>query len=236
MNGFIGSENVLQISAECSYLGKKVFEGNAEAAKVTYGYGWKEIPALIKMNSLLRFKLTAVEIENDTNGIYCEEFLYYWGMNCLGEQSNLIVKDLGAAEICFKKIKSTIPKAEARLAFIQLLKSDVPTKSEINVARLDVLRRWAGKQDLFSMIILSRICFYEFLCEAQTDDSGLPIRVLRLLDLPCQKGHPVAIRFYNEVLAYMGTPTAIDMQIDESRINANILYDFKMSANMQIRM
>lgn len=234
MNEFIAMESVSQISAKYSYLGQKALAGDTEVVKFFYGNAWKEYPALIKTISLLQDNLTSVEIENDFNKIYSYQFLYYWGMTCIGEQSNLIVKDLGTAEICFQKIKNTVPKVEARLAYIELLKSTVPAKNEINVARLDILRKWAGRQDLFSRIILSKICFYQFLKEEQIDCSEMPIRVLRLLELPCQKGHPVAIRFCNEVLAYTETSAAMDMRIDKVSIKANVLYDFKTSANMQI--
>lgn len=234
MNGVIGMENVLRISTECSYLGQKVLAGNSEAVKKLYGYIGVENPALIKTISLLQENLTAVEIENDVTGFYNHEFIYYWGMTCLGEQSNLIVKDLGTAETCFKKIKNFVPKVEARLAFIELLKSTVPAKNDINISRIDVLRKWAGKQDLFSRIILSKICFYEFLHEYEMDYSELPIKVLRLLELPCQKGHPVAIRFCKEVLAYTRTSTAMDMWLNEANIFADALYDYETPSNIQI--
>lgn len=232
----LNRKNISRISEECSCLGKKVLAGDSEAARELYGSGWKENRALIKTCSYLQDNITAVEIENDDTGIYNDEFMYYWGMTCLGEQSNLIIKDLGTAEICFNKIKKIIPKVEARLAYIQLLKSTVPAKNDINVAKLDVLRKWAGKQDLFSRIILSKICFYEFLHEYHMDYSALPIRVLRLLDLPCQMGHPVAIRFCKEVLAYTGIPAAMDMWLDEANINSDVLYDYETPANMQIRL
>lgn len=235
MNGFIDRENVSQISEKCSYLGKRVMDGDLGAVRGLYNHIWKENPALTRTISLLQDNLTAAEIEKDINRTYCEEFLYYWGMTCIGEQSNLILKDLGTAEICFNKIKKIIPKVEARLAYIQLLKSTVPAKSDFNVARLDVLRKWAGKQDLFSRIILSKICFYEFLHEYEMDYSVLPIRALRLLDLPCQMGHPVAIRFCKEVLAYTGIPAAMDMWLDEANINSDVLYDYE-TVNMQIRL
>lgn len=236
MNKLIGMENVLRISTECSCLGKKVLAGDSEAVKKLYGHVSEDNPAVIKTISLLQDNITAVEIENDVTGVYNDEFLYYWGMTCLGEQSNLIVKDLGTAETCFRKIKNSVPKVEARLAYIQLLKSTVPAKNDINISRLDVLRKWAGKQDLFSRIILSKICFYEYLHEYEMDYSALPIRVLRLLELPCQKGHPVAIRFCKEVLAFTGTSAAIDMRLDEANICAGTLYDYEPSANMQIRL
>lgn len=122
---------------------------------------FKEHPAIIKLFSQLQECLTTVEIANDTE-IYNYEFLYYFGMSNLGETSNLIFKDLGTAETCFKKVRKKVPKAEARLAFIELLKSDEPAQSELNVNRIDKLRQWAGKGDFFSMIILSKIVFFQF--------------------------------------------------------------------------
>lgn len=40
-----------------------------------------------------------------------------------------------------------------------------------------------------------------------------------LLELPCQEGYPVAIRFWNDMCSFIGDPGAIP---DTSRISANI--------------
>ena len=226
-------DDITQISVAYSYLGHRFLSGDVEIAKFLYGNAWKERPPLIKTISQLQSCLTAVEIEEDTTGIYCDEFLYYWGMVCIGEVSPLIFKDLGTAEICFKRILKTIPKAEARLAFIGLLVSEEFNKSERNVARIEVLRKWANKKDYFSWIALSKIIFYQFLEEnlAQEQEDTiqqLPIRALHLLTLPCQKGHPVAIKFFNEIvgcMASIGGSNVCDKQIDESSIITDILYD-----------
>lgn len=226
MDKYFIMEDISRIGNLCSYLGSKVLSGDVEAVKHLYGTAWKEHPALIKTITLLQECLTLVEIEDDVNGIYCGEFLYYWGMICLGEQSRLICRDLGTAEICFRKILDVMPKVKARLAFIELLESDEPAKSDLNAERIDVLRKWASMQDLFSRIVLAKIIFYDYLNNNQTNDSELPIKALRLLELSCQKGHPVAIRLWNEVLAYVGTPTSIGMQISKTQLNEDILYDF----------
>ena len=228
MTGLTCMDDITQISAAYSYLGNNFLSGDVETAKFLYGNAWKESPPLIKTISQLQYCLTAVEIEEDTTGIYGDEFLYYWGMICIGEVSNLISKDLGAAEICFKRIIKTIPKAEARLAFIGMLVSEELNKSERNVARIEILRKWANKKDFFSWIVLSRIIFYQFLKEEQEDGLKLPIRALRLLTLPCQKGHPVAIKFFNEIVGYMagiGVPNACEKRIDKSFVIADTLYD-----------
>ena len=92
-------------------------------------------------------------------------------MICIGEQSPLIFKDLGIAETCLKKIQHTVPIAEARLAYIELLQSNEPARSSANAAR--------------------------------------------------------------DVCSFIGVPGAM---LDASHVNADVLYDFKTSANMQIRL
>lgn len=209
------------ISDLCSYIGQEIIGGNTAAVKQIYINLSKENPAIIKLFSQLQECLTTVEIADDVE-IYSNEFLYYWGMSNLGETSNLIFKDLGTAETCFKKVRKKVPKAEARLAFIELLKSDEPAQSELNVNRIDKLRQWAGKGDFFSMIVLSKIVFFSFLEEGQTE---MPMKALRLLGTPCRAGHPVAIRFYNEMLAFQNNITVSDISND-FKVNPLILYDF----------
>lgn len=227
-------EKIMEESQKYSYWGYRILCGDVVVLRNLYGRIWKEVPVLFKTISQIQILLTAVEVENDTYEVYSPEFLYYWGMLCTGEQSRLIPKDLGTAECCFEKISKKVPKAEARLAYIELLKSNEPAKSELNVERLDVLRRWAGQGDIFSSIVLAKIVFYQFLCECQGDFMEPPIMVLRLLDYPCQKGHPVAIRFYNSVMECIGTPEAMEMRMDEYNILPGCLWDFEMSANMRI--
>ncbi len=236
MNEFVNLNKISQVSTAYSYLGYRFLLGNIEVVKYLYGNYWLESPPLIKTINQLQYCLTAEEIEKDTKGVYCNEFLYYWGMICIGELSGLICKDLETAEMCFKKIMKVVPKVKARLAFIELLKSDATHKSESNVKRLDLLRQSAGNQDLFSSIVLSKITYYSYLTEEQTDNFKMPIRVRNLLEAPCQKGHPVAIKFWNAILDYTGTCEALSMKLDESYINKSILYDYSLKsyANMQI--
>lgn len=219
-------EDIAQVSCFYSYLANCILLGDVEAVKWLYGNAWKESPPLTRTISTLQEILTADVIEKDTEGIYSNEFLYYWGMINIGELSKLIVKDLEAAESCFSKIKEVCPKVRSRLAFIGLLNTDEPAKSDVNVARSNIIQQWAGKQDIFSIIIIAKILFFKYLEEGQADNGELPIRLCRLLALPCQKGHPVAIRFWNEVIDYINPLSGTDMRIDESRINGDILYDF----------
>lgn len=227
MNELVDTKDIALISDIYSYLGKQILSGDIETVKYFYGNGWKESPPLIKAIGLLQDCLTAVEIENNIYGNYCDEFLYYWAMLCIGEQSKLISKDLETAEICLRRVVDRIPKSKARLAFIELMKSDEPARSNLNIERIDILRQWAGKQDLFSRIALSKIIFYQFLNEGQIDNCNLPIKMLWLLESPCKKGHPVAIRFYNEVISCIGIFEAVNMERYKLNINANILYDFE---------
>ncbi len=87
---------------------------------------------------------------------------------------------------------------------------------------------------MFSQIVIARILYYRFLNEAPSEDNKLPITMLRLLEAPCQHGHPVAIRFYNELLGNVGTSAALDMRRDDISLSVDVLYDYKTRANMQI--
>lgn len=214
-----------QVGLLCSFLGKRVLDGDVDAIKALYRTTWKEHPALIKTITQLQECITSVEIDKDSEEKYCTEFLYYWGMLCIGDLSTLISRDLGTANHCFDKIVHRVPKAKARLAFIQLLKSDEPAKSDRNVESIDILRQWAGRGDLFSRIVLAKISFYQFLNERQMDDANLPMRVLRLLEPPCQKGHPVAIRFWNEIIDYSGATMDTASRMSETYIQEHILFD-----------
>lgn len=220
----IAMSDIARLSIAFSYLGKLVLDGNVEAVKFLYGNIWGESPPLIRTIGELQGCLTSVEVEHDMDRLYSTEFLYYWAMICIGEQSPLIFKDLGTAEACFKIIWHAVPMVEARLAYIELLKTTDPAKAECNVARLDVLRRWANKHDLFSRIVLAKISFFSFLQEELNGADELPVRMMQLLELPCQLGHPVAIRFWNDMCSYLGNPRAM---LDARLINADILYDFK---------
>ena len=64
------------------------------------------------------------------------------------------------------------------------------------------------------------------LSDGTAEYPGLPLRTLKLLELPRREGHPVAIRFWNEMLGFIGTPEALSMQESESRIRSDSLYDF----------
>lgn len=233
MVGFAYSEENSRVNVIYSYLGRQILSGNTEAVKWIYGNAWKESPPLIETVRMLQECLTSSEIQKNI-GKYNNKFLYYWGMLNLGEVSNLIFRDLGTAEICLKKVKKVFPNAEARLAYIKLLKSNEPPKCESNVMRLDTLRRCAAKHDLFSRIVLSKIMFYQFLGEDMEDDSELPIRMYHLLERPCQMGHPVAIRFWNEVLDYTEPSNALEMRINETKIDEEALYDFIHEKCVQI--
>ena len=225
--------NNIEISIMLSYLGFLFLNGNIDSIKYLYRNIWTENPPLIKTISELQGCLTSMEIESAQGRLYSAEFLYYWAMICIGEQSPLIFKDLRTAETCLKIIQRTVPIAKARLAYIELLRSTEPARSSANVARLEVLRIWANNHDLFSRIVLAKIAFYSYLEEAETDVHTMPLKVKQLLELPCQQGHPVAIRFWNDVCFFIGAPGAM---LNASHVNADVLYDFKTSANMQIRL
>lgn len=81
---------------------------------------------------------------------------------------------------------------------------------------------------------MKRIVFYPFLNESQTGVLSLPVKMLRLLDYLCQKGHPVAIRFYNEVMRYVGTPVAMGMLLDKAYITPDSSCDLEVDSNKRI--
>jgi len=220
---------ILALSLAYSCLGQRCLNGDIEAVKFLYSNAWQESPSHIKTIANLQNCLTGAEIEKDATDVYSNEFLYYWGMVNIGELTRLIAKDLGTAEICFNKIKSAVPKAEARLAYINLLVSDEPNKSDSNVNRLDTLRQWAGRQDYFSSIALSKIIYYQFLLEKQPDSTEQPIRAMQLLERPRSMGHPVAVKFFDEIVLHMDTQGVCDTKDIYSiaaRAKSSILYDY----------
>jgi hypothetical protein len=211
------------ISVLYSYLGQRCLLGDVEAVKFLYINAWEERSALIRTIIELQLHLTAVEIGNDTRGIYSDEFLYYWGMICLGKVSPFIPEKFATAAFCFKRIKTDFPKAKARLAFIGLLKSKEPFKSLKNLRRIDTLRNWVKKGDSFSRIALSVIMFSRFLMEKQKDYlEPVSIALSQLIPI-CQKGHPVALRLYIamlDCLSSTGDSDAGDMRIGSGfRVN-----------------
>lgn len=225
----IKTKNNQQISLLYSYLTHKCISGDIDAMRFFYGNICFEIPVFIKAVSLLQLQLASVKLRKKN---YSNEFLYYWGMACIGEGSRIIRRNLPTAEICFKTIKKDVPKSESRLAFLELLKSTELYEDVENVQRIEVLREWAGKQDLFSMLSLSKIIFEQFLIERQADTlrkthvMELPLMAIELLEVPCQKGHPEAIRFYNAVLEQLGTSESLSAKFEQSRRNVRVLFDF----------
>lgn len=232
-------EPIERTSALCRELGYRIIHGDTDALKELYANTHTEHPAIIKTANLLQGCLTSVEITDDASNIYDTEFLYYRGMLCLGEQSPLIKKDLRTARICFQRISGSVPLVEARLAYIELLLSDAPLKSERHARWLDTLRQYASKQrDLFAMIVLAKICFQSYLNTCQENgvdpsEAGLPLKVVNLLTWPCQICHPVAIRFWNDMCCHLGHSEAL---WSTDCFGLSVLYDFKTSANMQIRL
>jgi hypothetical protein len=217
-----------QISLVYSYFGNQcIYEGNVEVVKFLYGHSCYDEPPLMETISLLQDRLTAVEIYGETENVYSNEFLYYWGMICLGETSQLIVRRLETARACFEKIGNAVLKTEARLAFIGLLVSDEPHKGENNTRRLEILRKWAGKGDVFSKIALAKIIFDTYLREEQPDGQKLPAFAVKLLVTPCKTGHPVAIKFFRAMrnsLTDVHMPDSFDWHAHA--FHENVLFDY----------
>lgn len=234
-------EDLGRVSAYCSTLGQRIlWDGDIDALKFVYAASPAEHPAIIKTIEQLQNWLTVVKITKD-KAIYSPEFLYYWGMACLGEQSNLIAMDLGIATACFNRIERLVPTASARLAYISLLKSTEPARNGSNPNHLETLRECANRyRDMFSMIALAKICFQSFLEEHQENNpdapiTELPIKTIQLLAQPCQQGHPVAIRFWNRMVDCIQCPLGvIPPRYSETSICPQALYDFKTFTNLQI--
>lgn len=218
-----------QLELLYSMLGHKILSGDEVTLKYLYGNAWREPPILLKTISLLQQNLTTNDIAKAEDGRYSTEFYYYWGMLNLGEQSSLIFKDTDIAKSCFNKIRSAMPQVDARLAYSGLLNSNEPADSVENVERFDRLRQCAGRQDFFSQIILAKIIFYHFIEEQEknVEISELPIWTWHYLERPCCLGHPVAVRFWNEIMDYIGTFEALKQKIDVSYMNEHLLYDYK---------
>ena len=222
-----------QIGRLYSYLGFKCLQGDVEAMKFLYSNIHLEHPPVIETVNLLQYNISPIDIIEDNKGVYNNKWLYYWGMTCLRELSDLTEQRLDISEVCFEKIQKDVPKAEARLAYIKLLKSGDPTKEDENVRNIRLLKKWAGRKDIFSMIVLARITHHSFISKKDPAEPGLSQTAIHLLVHPCQMGHPVAIRLWNEIMEsydrensgqfYVGMS---DKFIEESRINANILYDY----------
>ena len=210
-----------------SMLGHKILSGDEDALEYLYVRAWRESPALLRIISLLQQNLTAGDIAKAEDGRYSTEFYYYWGMLNLGEQSSLIFKDTDITQNCFNKIRSVVPQVDARLAYLGLLNSDESANSDVNVRRIDRRRQCAGRQDFFSQIIIVKIIFYHFIDEQENAEiSEIPLKVWQYLERPCYLGHPVAVRFWNELLAYIGTPEAMNWRLGNIQIRENLLYDF----------
>ena len=70
-----------------------------------------------------------------------------------------------------------------------------------------------------AVFIINKGChkFYHFIEEQERNDeiSELPLKMWHYLELPCRLGHPVSVRFWNELLAYIGTPEARNRRLGE---------------------
>ena len=226
-----------------SYLGDRCLSGDIEALKYFYCNAWEENPALIRTISELQFCLTSVEIAADTTGTFNTEFLYYWGMLCMGEVSRLITY-LETAETCFERILNKKPEVQARLALIELRKSNELINSEDNLARIETLRKWIKEGDFFSRIVYSKIVFFQSLQEDPEDSSRISALTMKLLLPLCQKGHPVALKFNKAIADYANStgvsntsdmrvrpsfcvnPDPMDKRIAGFRVNPDTLLDF----------
>lgn len=216
-----------------SLLGSLVLAGNVDAVRFLFLNAWTESPPLLRTIRQLQLELAATEFQQDQVGKYSAEFLYCWSMLCIGELSPLITRDLRTAKFCLQKVTGIIPQARARLAYIGLLSSTEPKASMRNVAHIETLRKWACKRDLFSLIVLSKISFESFLDENDGQIFELPSRTVGLLQLPLSVGHPVAVRFWNDMLAYINTPEALQQQIPWDCVRFESLDD--LHSNLQIR-
>jgi hypothetical protein len=224
-----------QISLLYSALAHRCTQGDTEVMRYLYGKICFNPPALIKTINFLQLHLTPLELQD---GEYSSEFLYYWGLACMGELSKFVEKNLETAKACFQLVKDDVPLARARLAFIELLQSTEPHKSEKNTCSINVLREYAAMRDTFSMTALARIIYEHFLMERLESglkkpcSSELPVRALNLLDYPLESGRPEAVAFYNAMMNNTDTPDILTMRVYKPKINIQSLYDYQF--RMQI--
>ena len=190
-------------------------------------------PPVIDTVNSIQLGITKTEIEEDALSRYSNEFLYYWGMICLGEQSHFIYRNLSTSKACFSKIKSEVHKARSRLAYIRLLETKEPNNEAKNVKCIETLRKWAGKGDVFSRIALTKISYGMSSKIDSVDEPAISNHVQALIKPPCQVGHPVAIRFFNSVIEDAvnsgdgkSYKSFIPKYLDECNIDTNALYDF----------
>ena len=54
----------------------------------------------------------------------------------------------------------------------------------------------------------------------------IPIKAIQLLKTPYQKGHPVAVKFYKQMMSQYESPDFVNIRTDETKINSNVLCDF----------
>ena len=225
---------ICKISNCFSILASNSLDGDAEALKYLYKNAPHENPPLLRTIQVLQDNLQTAILTESFPHKYSIEFLYYLAMICIGETTPLIIRNLGLAKLCLKMIKDSCPQAQARLAYIHLLESSEPAKSEENIYSLSILQQWACSHDFFSLIVLARISFDRFLDECNEHPLCLPAKAVQLLARPCHMGHPVAVRFWNDMLEFIGTPEALEKMISAASVNTDSLLDFKMNANLQI--
>lgn len=204
------------IGIMCSVLGQRILLGDTDALKALFVASLEEYAALIRVVTDVQSLLTGVEIHGDNAGCYSNEFLFYLAMLYVGDTSELITKDLGTAKICLEKVRNATPLAAVRLNYISLLESDEPDSSDVNLARIEVLRKAAALHDWHSQVVLSKIAFYQFLREYEGEEfttEELPTLAIRLLQPPCQGGYPLAWKFLQQMRSIIPIPDILDNHI-----------------------
>jgi len=218
-------KNMQNLGILYSGLVKKCIEyGDVEAIKFLYtAVAHPDNFSAIHAVNAVGFNIIVAKLKD-----FNSEYLYYLGMVFLGEISVYIAPNLNLAKECFKLAKLKIPKAEARLAYLELKEAEL-LYSNIVYENMIILQNWASR-DLFSSVILAKIKLFEHL---KSDElTTLPPNVLYFLTPPLKAGHPLAIQLFEEIVQIIKHETffsgydSIFEQYKKFTVNYEILLDY----------
>ena len=220
-------KNMQNLGILYSSLVKKCIEyGDVEAIKFLYtAAAHPDNFSAIHAVNTVGFNIIVAKLKD-----FNSEYLYYLGMVFLGEISVYIDPNLNLAKECFKLAKLKIPKAEARLAYLELKEAEL-LYSNIVYENMIILQNWASR-DLFSSVILAKIKLFEHL---KSDElTTLPPNVLYFLTLPLKAGHPLAIQLFEEIVQIIKQATffseydSIFNLYKKFTVNYEILLDYNI--------
>ena len=172
-------------------------EGDAEAMKYLYKSIYSK--NFIAMNCVKSIGINTDKNIKSLNNFDCE-YLYYLGMALI---SPIYIRHdvrLKVSRKCFDLIKSKVPKAEARIAYINLVELPEPEQNaQVEFGYRNILQDWRERDDLFSFTVLARIKNYD--CIESAKEFILSPETMTVLARPLTEGYPPAIMFYDELTA-----------------------------------